>query len=296
MGKILVKQAMSTTTPIDPNFTASRGGDSSGLFTGSGGPIQSIISPERPDIGFPWESGPTQAPTLGKYPANFIHPITGRTTAHPLAGQDIVNPNAGQAVFSPGQRAAMFGLRGLGAGLGAYSALMSFANDDDQDALTSGLNALGSGYTTYASTAPLERGVQAFSERNRARDTARLSTDHAVAAMKPTPAQMKYLQNIVAARQNARNPAPVTVPTKIPIPKVTGPYTTISRPTVPIPPVDESGITIKPRDDTPTETSTVKTPEDLSDVEHNEYAKNPQAFTEEMKKLGITMIEGESPF
>ena len=183
MGKILVKQQSAAAAPpgsVDPAlFGAS---SPTQIFTGGAG-LQSIIDPSRPEIGFPFRSGPTQTATLGTHPTHFIHPDSGQVLEHPLAGQPIVNPEAGQQLYTPAQRRAMMAARGLGAGLGAYSALMSFANDDDQDALTSALNALGSGYTTYASTAPLERTIGDVSERARGKRRGQLIADMGADAM-----------------------------------------------------------------------------------------------------------------
>jgi len=164
MGKILVKQ-QSAAGPIDPAFLTSGPGGGTQVFTGGGG-LQSFIDPSRRDL------SAIQPTTLGTHPTHFIHPDTGQTLEHPLAGQPIINPNAGESQYTTGDKALMYGTRGLGGLLGAYSALMSFANDDDQDALSSALNALGQGYTSYAATAPAEQMFGRRADRRLAGSTA----------------------------------------------------------------------------------------------------------------------------
>ena len=175
MGKILVKQ-QSTAGAIDPAFLTSGPGGGTQVFTGAGG-LQSFIDPSRRDL------SAIQPTTLGTHPTHFIHPDSGQVLEHPLAGQPIVNPNAGQSQYTTGDKALMYGTRGLGGLLGAYSALMSFANDDDQDALTSALNALGQGYTSYAATAPAEQMFGRGADRRLAGSTAAQSAAEGADAM-----------------------------------------------------------------------------------------------------------------
>ena len=175
MGKILVKQ-QSTAGAIDPAFLTSGPGGGTQVFTGAGG-LQSFIDPSRRDL------SAIQPTTLGTHPTHFIHPDSGQVLEHPLAGQPIVNPNAGQSQYTTGDKALMYGTRGLGGLLGAYSALMSFANDDDQDALTSALNALGQGYTSYAATAPAEQMFGRRADRRLAGSTAAQSAAEGADAM-----------------------------------------------------------------------------------------------------------------
>jgi len=284
MGKILVRKQQ---TGLAPEIAGGAERSGSQLFTGQGG-IQSFIDPSRRDL------SEMEGSTLGVYPSHFTHPDTGQVHEHPLAGQAIINPNAGQSKYGK-LKPAMWGSRALGAGLGAYSAMMSFAGDDDQDALSSGLNALGAGYNSYAATAPIEQMMGRVADRGQAQRASDISTREGVANISaiPQPVGRAY-QNLPSAAWPSRgttgsqpsNPFP-TPPSYTSsghvIPKVeTESVTTIPRKEVDIPKVE-----LEDSDTTnSTETSTEKKLEEMSDYERNEF----------LRLRGFNYKEGENPF
>mgnify|MGYP001416092842 FL=1 len=170
MGYVLVRKA-----DLAPEIAGGAERSGSQLFTGQGG-LQSFIDPSRRDL------SEIEGSTLGFYPSHFTHPDTGKVHEHPLAGQPIINPRAGQSKYGS-LKPAMYGTRGLGALLGLYSAAMAFGGDDDQDALSSALNALGQGYTTYASTAPMEQIMGRIADRGQAQRASDISNRHGASAV-----------------------------------------------------------------------------------------------------------------
>jgi len=108
---------------------------------------------------------------------SFTSPNTGRTTTevNPLSGSVMTNPFGGERIHTRGQSAGMKGAKALGLGLGAYSALMNFSDDSDQDALSAAMGAGLSGYSTYGQFAQL---AQHFDRQGRSQLAANLR-DHA---------------------------------------------------------------------------------------------------------------------
>ena len=86
---------------------------------------------------------------------HFLNPFTNQIEPSPLAGTTEANPNFGSSIDSKVARAGMGAAQLAGLGLGAYSALMNFADDSTQDPVSSALGALGAGYITYAQLAPV---------------------------------------------------------------------------------------------------------------------------------------------
>lgn len=112
----------------------------------------------------------------------FTDPNTGKTSVEQSPLHDPndptkplieANPFFGENIHSKPQLAGMKGARALGAGLGVYSALMSFGDDSDQDVVTAAMNAGLTGYSTYAQFAQLaqhfdRRGQNQLADKLRA--------------------------------------------------------------------------------------------------------------------------------
>jgi hypothetical protein len=154
----------------------------------SGGAVQVMVDPTYPAGSRLFGS----SPVVGNDPAadpnaalgytapshfRFTDQNTGQTTTevNPLAGNVVTNPFGGENIHTRRQLAGMKGAKALGLGLGAYAALMGFADDSDQDVVSAALGAGLSGYSTYAQFAQL---AQHFDRQGRS-ELANKLRDHA---------------------------------------------------------------------------------------------------------------------
>ena len=176
----------------------------------SGGAVQVMVDPNYP-AGAQFFG---QSPTVGSDPSGdpnaalgytapshfrYTDPNTGKTSTelNPLAGSTIMNPEAGRQIHSRAQTAGMKGAKALGLTLGAYSALMGFADDSDQDVVSAAMNAGLNGYSTYAQFAQL---AQHFDRQGRSQLANKLR-DHA-----NKQATQAFLSEQVAGRQIGASP------------------------------------------------------------------------------------------
>ena len=215
MGYVLVKangQQQQQQTQGAPMFNA---GFTSPQIS-MGGPGQAFVQLDATYQ--PWLKDRKDQNKTVSFPKDehFLNPFTNRMEPSPLAGTTEVNPNFGSSIDSKAARVGMGAAQLAGLGLGAYTALMNFADDSTQDPVSSALGALGAGYITYAQLAPVANYLAG-------RGDARLA--NALEDYKQNRSSQEWLnQNITGIRRPQPSPAPSTSApigslTAIPTPK-----------------------------------------------------------------------------
>lgn len=144
---------------------------------------------------------------------HFLNPFTNRMEPSPLAGTTEANPNFGSSIDSKAARAGMGAAQLAGLGLGAYTALMNFADDSTQDPVSSALGALGAGYITYAQLAPVANYLAG-------RGDARLA--NALEDYKQNRSSQEWLKQNITGIRRPQPPPPAPLGTLTAIPKPTG--------------------------------------------------------------------------